>query len=311
MSGNIICGNIFEEMLGKIADTMVMALWTFFLLLVLIICLIVIRVRRNNERNRPPQDIEILYPGGYRKVGADSEADTEAAAPQGDAAEDAQPATEPKVNFWKKHYKIIIIVSAVALVALTAGLILRQALRTDKLVDINRAKVGNRVMFGGGGSMHEWIVLDKKDGKLLLLKKNVLIAQAYNNEMTDTTWSECSLRKWLNNDYIAQSFSDEEKKMILDTPVVNADNTRGESSTPGGDDTVDKVFLLSIDEAEQYFKNDKSRAATQSWWLRSPGNHEYTAAFVRYDGSVRVNGTAVSEGRIYIRPAMWIDPKAK
>ena len=131
MSGNIICGNIFEEMLGEIADTMVMALWTFFLLLVLIICLIVIRVRRDNERNRPPQDIEILYPDGYRKVGADSEADTEAVEVNWDEIEALarqlsaeHNATAPKENTRKNNKKFLIVIASIVFAGIIAGIIM-------------------------------------------------------------------------------------------------------------------------------------------------------------------------------------------
>ncbi|MDR1712956.1 MAG: DUF6273 domain-containing protein, partial [Coriobacteriales bacterium] len=73
--------------------------------------------------------------------------------------------------------------------------------------------------------------------------------------------------------------------------------------------TDDYVFLLSIDEAEQYFSSDSDRVAKKSdggadgWWLRSPGNNSNNAANVNNDGNVNTNGNNVNNNN-GVRPAL-------
>ena len=128
----------------------------------------------------------------------------------------------------------------------------------------SEAKVGDVISFGkyeqdnntaNGQEMIEWIVLDRKqDGSLLVISKYALYSGPYNTECIDVTWETCTLRKWLNSTFLNAAFTSDEKAMILKTTIKNNDNpTYG---TDGGNDTKDQVFLLSIDEAERYFKND-------------------------------------------------------
>ena len=56
---------------------------------------------------------------------------------------------------------------------------------------------------------------------------------------------------------------------------------------------IDKIFLLSIDEAEKLFANDTSRAVGSWWWLRSPGDDQDGAAYVYGGGSLDVDGEYV------------------
>ena len=117
--------------------------------------------------------------------------------------------------------------------------------------------------------------------------------------------------------------------MILDTNVSADENP--EYSTNPGNATTDKVFLLSINEAEKYFTNDEARkcastayakaqgaytsddyktasgAATCWWWLRSPGRYQGSAAGVYRDGDVDESGYGVGDANDAVRPALWID----
>ena len=96
-------------------------------------------------------------------------------------------------------------------------------------------------------------------------------------------------------------------------------------STDAGKDTQDKIFLLSITEAEKYFSSDSDRvckptayakaqgASTYSssgscwWWLRSPDHYSTYAARVRDDGSVYYFGDGVRSSSFCVRPALWIN----
>ena len=161
-----------------------------------------------------------------------------------------------------------------------------------------------------------------KDGKALLISKYALDCQPYNTSYTDVTWETCTLRKWLNNDFINAAFSADEKSMIP-TVTVSADKNPDYGTDPGNA-TEDQVFLLSITEANKYFGSDSAgqckpteyavaNGARESdngncwWWLRSPGGIQYSAARVHIGGGVYEFGDIV--GSVYgaVRPALWID----
>lgn len=129
----------------------------------------------------------------------------------------------------------------------------------------------------------EWVVLDYSDDlkEALVISKYIVSMSQFNNKDKNVTWDNCSLRKWLNEDFINKAFSDEERSMIKVTKVKAEDNPR--EHTSGGSDTEDKLFLLSISEAEKYFCDEnwnpfenglKGYLDTDNdtiEWLRSPG----------------------------------------
>lgn len=194
------------------------------------------------------------------------------------------------------------------------------------------ANVGDYVFFGAyeqdnntsnGKEDVEWLVLEIKDGKALVISKYALDCKSYNTSFTDVTWETCTLRKWLNNDFINAAFSADEKAMIP-TVTVSADKNPNYSTNPGNA-TQDQVFLLSITEVNKYFSSDSARQCKPTdcavangayvnssngkcwWWLRSPGRNQFWAANVGRVGYVHEYGTHVSTADIAVRPALWID----
>ena len=193
-------------------------------------------------------------------------------------------------------------------------------------------KVGNYIKFGAyeqdnntsnGKEDVEWLVLEVKDGKALVISKYALDCKPYNTSYTgDVTWETCTLRKWLSNDFLGSAFSAEEKAMIP-TVTVSADKNPDYSTNPGNA-TQDQVFLLSITEVNKYFSSDSARQCEPTdyavangvwksgsgscwWWLRSPGGNQCTAAIVNYDGDVGEDGLSVVDDSDAVRPALWID----
>ena len=90
----------------------------------------------------------------------------------------------------------------------------------------------------------EWRVLEVSNDRALLITKDAIDRKPYNNELRDITWEECSLRQWLNYEFINQAFSKEEQNEIILTNISNPNNAR--YGTRGGNNTQDKIFLLSI-----------------------------------------------------------------
>lgn len=180
----------------------------------------------------------------------------------------------------------------------------------------------------------EWIPLEyREDGTVLLISREVIDCKEYDEDVTDwqQTWENCSLRKWLNDSFLKEAFSSEEQEKIQEVRNINADNATYE--TPGGNDTYDKVFLLSVDEFEKYCpENDfayrssclatkyakargvkVSRDYTCSWWLRTPGLNMYgappSAVIVKPDGKINKRGEFM-EICYGVRPAIVLDLKA-
>lgn len=178
----------------------------------------------------------------------------------------------------------------------------------------------------------EWMVLAKEGDRLLLISRYALETRPYNTQPRDVTWETCTLRSWLNQEFYASAFNEEEQKLILETTVTADKNPR--YSTDPGNTTKDKVFLLSIPEVEKYFANDETRRCAPTayakaqgadtndyyktaggeaacwWWLRSPGYYSSNAADVRNSGSVSDYGPSVDDDNGCVRPALWIDQKS-
>ncbi len=226
-------------------------------------------------------------------------------------------------------------------------------------MEVEFTEVGGTVEFGtfpqgrnGEERKIEWIILDKDSNRAFLISKYGLDAKPY-NEFSDkafckvcgspafkkvgntykcqicglkydlgATWETCSLRTWLNETFYENAFNTNEKNAIQDT-LVTADKNPSSGTDPGND-TKDRLFLLSINEAQQYFKTDLDRACAGtefcyaqkdckpqngncSWWLRSPGCDLDHAATVDSVGDVSTDGNFANIDSDAIRPALWIN----
>ncbi len=195
----------------------------------------------------------------------------------------------------------------------------------------------------------EWIVLDEQDDKVLLLSTYVLDCQCFLDETeTSYTWDDSFLRKWLNKEFLSQAFKKEEQKSIVLSQLAAPDNKA--YGTDGGTATEDKVFLLSMEEAEAYFpkdewleaagwyiNGDRLALATEyaiaqgvmifydsnlcgtdmedfngccSWWLRTPGEWHPDTAYVSSMGTICADGMIMDYYSVGVRPAIWVDVSA-
>lgn len=149
-----------------------------------------------------------------------------------------------------------------------------------------------------------WRVLDREGDKRLLLAEEIVARQPYNKEYDNTYWQTSTLRRWLNQAFFQKAFSLKERSRILNTRLKNPPNPR--YLTSGGGDTVDKLFLLGLDQLERYLPTDAQRAMGQWWWVRSPGLNILSAASVYEDGSIYDTGINIHYADGGVRPAMWI-----
>ena len=172
------------------------------------------------------------------------------------------------------------------------------------------------------GSSIEWLVLEKRDGMALLLSKYALDCKRFNEEYNDASWEYSTIRWWLNNDFVMEAFNEDERRAICDTELKNDINPK--FATNSGEDTTDKVFLLSMEEATKLLPDTRQRCCEPTeyagkqgaykdtrtgncwWWLRTAGFSVYTAAGVWCSGKIDATGTDVDNQDSAVRPAMWI-----
>ncbi len=150
--------------------------------------------------------------------------------------------------------------------------VIKTEMKKNKQLLLSLVKKSDIITFG----KYDWIVLDITNDMAFIITEDIIEERAYNEEYEGTTWEDCTLRKYLNGTFY-NSFSEEEQLMIAETAVTNPDNSK--YGTDGGNDTTDKIFLLSLEEAEEYMTEDE-RTASSWWWLRSPGNNQLYAAGV-------------------------------
>lgn len=203
----------------------------------------------------------------------------------------------------------------------------------DDNMSAAEVEVGDTIVFGkyeqdddtGNGSEDiEWTVLDIRDGSALLLSDKILDIANYHSERIDSEsicWNNCALHDWLNSEFYANAFSDEEKSRIRPMHIMNGDVA-----------TDDSVFLLSRIEMEKYLKNKEDKEAvptryaynqgleisawqTGEYWLRTFADYDEEYVWKRID-TVNVDGkisnremheSANGLKRFGVRPAIWIN----
>jgi hypothetical protein len=191
------------------------------------------------------------------------------------------------------------------------------------------AEVGDIINLGGmnnssGKRQHnwDWLILATLEDKALVLSTTIFDERWYHGNRDFITWEESDIRAYLNGDFYENNFAAAEKEKIAEAQIINNDNPWYD--TEGGNDTTDKVFLLSLEEVVLYLGNgdpisareindehNSARAAKNidgqaaGWWLRSPGGYEDMAAIVRRGGSINVIGLGTYD-TFGVRPAMWV-----
>ncbi len=168
----------------------------------------------------------------------------------------------------------------------------------------------------------EWIVLDVHDGKALLLSKYALDSRAFNEAGKAAAWDSSSLRTWLNRDFYGSAFQEYEMVNILITDLNPEQNP--EHDTKPGKKTRDRLFPLSISEAEKYRDvlgglacEGTEYSISQGlyefsngncwWWLRTQGEDPESTVSIDPFGDFEYYGEYNDITLVGVRPAMWVD----
>ena len=191
--------------------------------------------------------------------------------------------------------------------------------------------VGDVITFGkyeqdqvkeNGADPLTWRVLDKQDGKLLIITEKLIDELPYHA----IYWKHSPINGFLNGSFL-NDFTPEEKAMIVKTRV-EPDPHPDAPDTDQGSSFEEKVFLLSVDEAKKYFADDADRVSTLTaytiwfgdfdnepgdaypWWLRTAywnGPVGATIAAVDANGMITVYP---HHWNCALRPACWIQAEA-
>lgn len=202
--------------------------------------------------------------------------------------------------------------------------------------DFDTIKFGKYYKNGSSKEDIEWIVIDKSvtpDGKnyAMLVSKYVLDCMQYHTKNEYTFWETSNARQWLNNTFYNEAFSSSDKEKVIEMPLANPCNPVYQG-VEGGNNTFDKVFLLSFFECTTFFGDELNgqnpRLATSAtdyaiskgayrhisdgfgngntmFWLRSPGSTKSNACDISPVGYLNYAGNMVNlpQG---IRPAIYV-----
>ena len=144
----------------------------------------------------------------------------------------------------------------------------------------------------------KWRVLSVDGDDAFLMTDQILDWQQWNDKQGEfpvVTWKDTTLRAWLNQSFYQEAFTENEKLAVKETTITNEGDSKNEYLIPDGEDSVDKVYLLSKTEAgnsnyglPDEFLGDMKRTAEcteyakalrpsdiswglNSWWLRTGG----------------------------------------
>ena len=191
---------------------------------------------------------------------------------------------------------------------------------------------------GNGAEPIEWQVLTVSKDQALAVSRYALDLMPYNDVITEVTWDDSSLRRWLNGEFYETGFTAGEKSRILYVKNQNPDNP--EFGTDGGNQTNDRIFILSAEQAQRYFKSDAARVCQRTdyaaanhhaanstnpiqifnqpipdpdavWWLRTPGDDQLKTVITGKDGKIDLRGYSPVTAAKDVRPAFWLKIKPK
>ena len=220
---------------------------------------------------------------------------------------------------------VILLMLGVGLISNVYNKAVRQPRESaQEIEEIGRAQVGDIVRFGRyetnyltpGDERIDWIVLDIKDGNVLLISRDALAGGTYHAKHEEISWADSDMHSILNEQMYPKLFSEGEMAYIADNP-----------------ETGDKLSLLSALEADKYFTDDYSRQVVPTsvaikegtnlnsrskvnywdekgyraswWWLRSD-EKGITTPIVTVDGIISEDEKYVNKPNGAIRPVVWV-----
>ena len=169
------------------------------------------------------------------------------------------------------------------------------------------------------GAPITWRVLNVNGNDAFLLADTSLVKKAFSAGDDDLDWKDSQIRKWLNEDFYNDCFSDEEKAAIKTSVLKNSGNETFRIAAE--DDTEDKVFLLSLKDSvnssygfeDHYYCDSETRtdnsfnSEDDYWILRNPYDYDWSVATVNSYGFCQSGDRKKKSDEGGIRPALHVD----
>lgn len=180
------------------------------------------------------------------------------------------------------------------------------AASTDNAGAALRIAAGDTIVFGryeqdgdigNGPEPIQWLVLDMRGENdaagagVLLISQYELACREFHDRDEPVTWETSSLRAWLNGEFCSAAFTEQEKAFIARTHISTTGNydeyiesgKRKKENNPGGNDTEDRVFILSYEEATKYFYfGTTNEYPAMGYRLTAPSYAAFIDACVNY-----------------------------
>ena len=184
----------------------------------------------------------------------------------------------------------------------------------------------------------KWRVVKIRGTQATLLADRMPDCRPFHSHDEDTDWSRCSLRLWLNGEFVLRAFNEEEREAIIET--ANDNDRNSYYGTYCGPSTLDKVFILSaneiyasptataygfyagsgIDDPAKRFRSTLFAKCRGAWWssvdayrgnsfwmMRTNGYTNANAAYICDFGYLYIRGTSVTCDDAAVLPAINID----
>ncbi len=151
----------------------------------------------------------------------------------------------------------------------------------------NRLSTGSVIYFGAyNGNPVAWRIIKTENDRLLLLADNSVKELPMDTEMKTVAFADSSLKKWLNETFVAD-FSSEQMERIISVDGI-------------------KVFLFDQATVEELIAADVDLSTETDWWIAEKSDTGFM--FVTSFGELNTDGELVVRDK-GVRPAIWLSLK--
>ena len=192
-------------------------------------------------------------------------------------------------------------------------------LQMEIRLELEKMRIEPGLCFFFGASLIPWRVLDRIPGtdRILVILSEAKESRKFHDQIISVSWEESSLRRWLNGEFFSRSFSGEEREAVVpyESPVMET----GKKGKTAVRTIKDRVFLLSIAEANYYLKKDpievqlfdsivqvespEAPPEKEPFWLRPAGEGMNAPVFQKEADD---RGFKVTDIKL-VKPAMILD----
>ena len=178
-----------------------------------------------------------------------------------------------------------------------------QAFLSCELKALGQADIGSTVSFGG----LKWRVLEKEESAqavLLIASDSAISGVAFDSGEAgreDVSWKDCTLRAWLNKEFLEETFTDAERSHMEAFERSASENPEYETAF----EATTEDFLAPPSAQEMEACADLAGTAGDCW-LRTPGCDPGTVAFITSENRVRPFGMP-ADALLNVRPVIRVN----